>query len=84
MLNDIRKLLFDVDKYDSVIIRDIMIKPPEVVYIDDRMDLVMKKLERTKTWNLPVIDSKNRYLGMVSQSTLFYFYRNQLLYQTEL
>jgi CIC family chloride channel protein len=83
MLNDIRKLLFDADKYDSVKIRDIMITPPEIVRIDDRMDLVMKKLERTKTWNLPVIDNRNRYLGIVSQSTLFYFYRNQLLSQIE-
>ena len=84
MLNDIRKLLFDVEKYDSVIIRNIMIRPPEVVHIDDRMNQVMKKLEKTKTWNLPVIDGRNHYLGMVSQSTLFYFYRNQLLSQTEM
>lgn len=83
MLNDIRKLLFDVSKYKSVRIRDIMTRTPELVHIDDRMEQVMDKLEKTKTWNLPVIDSRNRYLGMVSQSTLFYFYRNQLLYQTE-
>ena len=83
MLNDIRKLLFDISKYESLIIRDIMIKTPEVVHIEDRMEQVMNKLEKTKTWNLPVIDSRNRYVGMVSQSTLFYFYRNQLLYQTE-
>jgi CBS domain-containing protein len=83
MLNDIRKLLFDVSKYKSVKIKDIMVKTPELVHIEDRMEQVMDKLEKTKTWNLPVIDSRNRYVGMVSQSTLFYFYRNQLLYQTE-
>ena len=84
MLNDIRKLLFDVDKYNSVIIKDIMIKTSEIVNIDDRMEQVMKKLEKTKTWNLPVIDRHNRYIGMVSQSTIFSSYRNQLLYQTEI
>ncbi|HUX55532.1 MAG TPA: chloride channel protein [Bacteroidales bacterium] len=83
MLNDIRKLLFDVDKYNSVIIKDIMIQTPEIVHIEDRMEQVMKKLEKAKTWNLPVIDSRNRYLGMVSQSTIFSYYRHQLLYQTE-
>ena len=83
MLNDIRKLLFDVSKYESVKIRDIMITTPEIVHIEDRMEQVMNKLEKTKTWNLPVIDDHKRYVGMVSQSTLFYFYRNQLLYQTE-
>jgi chloride channel protein, CIC family len=83
MLNDIRKLLFDVSKYKSAIIRDIMTTPKEVVNIDDRMEQVMAKLERTKTWNLPVIDSHNRFVGMVSQSTIFYSYRNQLLNQLE-
>ncbi len=82
-LNDIRKLLFDTSKYDTVKIGDIMVTTPEVVHIEDRMDQVMNKLEKTKTWNLPVIDNRHRYVGMVSQSTLFYFYRNQLLYQTE-
>ncbi len=83
MLNDIRKLLFDVGQYESVRVRDMMINTPEIVHIEDRMEQVMNKLEKTKTWNLPVIDGHNRYVGMVSQSTLFYFYRNQLLFQTE-
>jgi chloride channel protein, CIC family len=83
-LNDIRKLLFDVEKYNSVIIKDIMIKSPEIVYIDDQMDQVMDKFEKTKSWNLPVLDHHNRYIGMVSQSTLFSSYRSQLLYQTEI
>jgi chloride channel protein, CIC family len=82
-LNDIRKLLFDTDKYETVMIKDIMITTPDVVHIEDRMEQVMNKLEKNKTWNLPVIDDRKRYVGMVSQSTLFYFYRNQLLYQTE-
>jgi CIC family chloride channel protein len=83
-LNDIRKLLFDTDKYNTVKIKDIMVTTSEVVHIEDRMEQVMNKLEKTKTWNLPVIDDKYRYVGMVSRSTLFYYYRNQLLYQTEI
>ncbi len=83
LLNDIRKVLFEASKYKSVIIKDIMTKPPEIVHTDDRMEQVMAKLERTKSWNLPVIDRHNRYVGMVSQSTLFYAYRNQLLNQID-
>lgn len=82
-LNDIRKLLFDVSKYDTVKIKDIMISAPTLIYIDDRMNQVMTKFEMTKTWNLPVVDHHNKYIGMVSQSTLFTSYRNQLLNQTE-
>jgi CIC family chloride channel protein len=83
-LNDIRKLLFDVSKYKSVYIKDIMTTTPDIVHIEDRMGQIMDKFEKTKAWNLPVIDRHNRYVGMVSQSTLFSSYRNQLLYQTEL
>ncbi len=82
-LNDVRKLLFDVDRYNSVMIKDIMIKTPENIYTDDRMDQVMDKFVRTKTWNLPVIDHNNKYIGMVSQSTIFSSYRNQVLNQIE-
>jgi chloride channel protein, CIC family len=83
-LNDIRKLLFDVSKYNSVIVKDIMTSSPVLIYNDDRMEQVMNKFEKTKAWNLPVIDHQNRYIGMVSQSSLFASYRNQLLYQTEI
>jgi CIC family chloride channel protein len=82
-LNDVRKLLFDVDKYNSVIIKDIMIKTPENIYTDDRMDKVMDKFVKTKAWNLPVIDHNNKYIGMVSQSTIFSSYRNEVLNQIE-
>jgi CIC family chloride channel protein len=84
MLNDIRKLLFDVSKYNSVLIKDIMSTTPDIVYKDDRMEQVINKFEKTNTWNLPVLDHRNKYIGMVSKSTLFSFYRNQLLYQTEI
>ncbi len=83
-LNDIRKLIFDVSKYETVIIKDIMTTAPEIINIDDRMEQVIKKFEKSKAWNLPVVDHQNRYVGIVSHSSLFASYRNQLLYQTEI
>jgi CIC family chloride channel protein len=83
-LDNIRKLMFDTGKYNSIIIKDIMTSTPVLINIDDRMEQVMDKFEKTKAWNLPVIDRRNRYVGMVSQSSLFTSYRNQLLYQTEI
>jgi CIC family chloride channel protein len=82
-LNDIRKLIFETGKYKQVIIKDIMASTLEVINIDDRMGQVMDKFEITNAWNLPVIDHRKRYVGMVSKSSLFTYYRNQLLYQTE-
>jgi CIC family chloride channel protein len=47
------------------------------------MSRVMDKFDKTREWHLPVIDKNNRYIGIVSQSTIFSSYRNQLVFQTE-
>ena len=83
-LNDIRKLMFESDQYARVHAKDIMTTSPELVNVNDRMEQVIKKFEETHAWNLPVVDHRNRYVGMISQSTLFSVYRNQLLFHTEM
>ena len=60
-----------------------MINTPDIIYINDRMDQIINKFEKIKTWNLTVLDHHNTYIDIVSKSTLFSYYRNQLLYQTE-
>jgi CIC family chloride channel protein len=82
LLNDVRKVMFDVGRYDQVRVSDIMIEAPTVVNIDDKMMDVLDKFERTGAWNLPVIDRYQRYRGLVSKSTIFSVYRNQLLLRT--
>lgn len=84
LLNDIRQLMFDFDEYDKVVVKDIMTVSPAIVNIDDRMEQVMNKFEKTRAWNLPVVDRHNRYLGMLSQSSIFASYRNRLLHQYEI
>ncbi len=83
LLNDIRELMFDQSKYDIVIVKDIMIKPAAIIKRDDPMSRVMEKFDKTHAWNLPVVDKNDRYIGMVSQSSIFSAYRNQLVFQTE-
>jgi CBS domain-containing protein len=84
LLNDIRELMFDQEKYDKVIVRDIMVKPAAIINRDDTMGIVMEKFDKTHAWNLPVVDKNNRYMGMVSQSSIFSSYRNQLIIQTDI
>ena len=50
----------------------------------DRMEQVMKKFERSRAWNLPVVDRHNRYIGILSQSSIFSSYRNLLMDQQEI
>jgi CIC family chloride channel protein len=84
VLNDVRGLMFDQEKYDKLTIKEIMKQAPAIVSIDDPMNRVMEKFEKTQAWNLPVIDRNHRYLGMVSKSTIFSAYRFELLSQAEI
>lgn len=77
LLDDIRKVMFNQDLYDKTFVRDFMTMPPTIVDVTDSMDLVMKKFEDTKAWNLPVIED-GRYIGFVSKAKIFNTYRRVL------
>ena len=77
-LDDVRKVMFDKEKYGSLRIISIMKSAPAFVYEDEKMEGVMKKFERTQAWNLPVVDDENKYVGFVSKSMIFSSYREQL------
>ena len=77
-LDDVREMMFDRSRYDSVRIYTIMKSAPAFVYQDERMESVMDKFESTQAWNPPVLDDENKYLGFVSKSKIFSSYRDQL------
>lgn len=77
-LDDVRELMFDTDKYETLLVKDLMLTAPEYIQIDEPMEKVMDKFESTGAWNLPVID-KGKYVGFVSKSKIFSAYRNVLV-----
>lgn len=77
-LDDVRSIMFDSSLYDTTKIYHIMKSTPAFIYEDEKMESVMMKFEQTNTWNLPVLDDENRYLGFVSKSKIFSSYRDQL------
>lgn len=79
LLNEVRKIMFDVAKYDKIKVNEIMVSSPAVVNIDDSMQDVLDKFESTNAWNLPVVDRYERYRGLVSKSSIFSAYRSELL-----
>ena len=84
LLNDVRELMFDQRKYNRLHAKDIMRNTETLIRSNETMNKVVEKFDRTRDWNLPVVDKNNHYLGIISQSTLFKAYRNQLVYHTEL
>ncbi|MGL5937930.1 MAG: chloride channel protein [Phocaeicola sp.] len=79
LLDDIRSLMFRQELYRRFTVEKFMITPPERIYESDSMELVMKKFDETKAWNLPVLDSADKYKGFVSKSKIFNAYRQVLV-----
>jgi len=77
-LEDIRRDMFKVEEYQTLHVFNFMKSSPEYVYVDEKMDSVMLKFEKTDAWNLPVIDENRVYVGFVSKSKIFSAYRAQL------
>jgi CIC family chloride channel protein len=77
-LEDIRRDMFKTDQYQTMHVYNFMRSAPAYVYIDEKMDSVMMKFEKTGAWNLPVVDRDRTYIGFVSKSKIFSAYREQL------
>lgn len=77
-LDDIRQIMFDVEKLDTTLIKDLMHAPPGFVDMHDDMDVVMDKFQSSGAWNLPVTNN-GKYVGFLSKATIFASYRKKLL-----
>lgn len=77
-LEDIRRDMFKTELYDTQHVYNYMKSAPAYVYVDEKMDSVMKKFETTGAWNLPVVEKDRTYVGFVSKSKIFSSYREQL------
>jgi CIC family chloride channel protein len=78
IMENIRSIIFNTEMYDTTFVSDIMIAPPAFVELGENMDSVMKKFNKTKAWNLPVVEN-GEYRGFLSKSKIFNEYRDMLL-----
>jgi len=79
MMNDIRNIMFRPELYDRFTVDKFMVGAPAKVSINSSMEEVMNMFENTKAWNLPVVDDKGVYQGILSQSSVFNSYREVLV-----
>ncbi|HZJ73549.1 MAG TPA: chloride channel protein [Perlabentimonas sp.] len=77
-LDDVRELMFETEKYETTLVKELMVAAPEYILTNEPMERVMDKFESTGAWNLPVIDN-GKYFGFVSKSKIFSAYREVLL-----
>ena len=81
-LDDIRDIMFDREKQERILIKELMHSPPEILLATENMQKAMEKFELSGAWNLPVIED-GKYLGFVSKSRIFNAYRKRLIKQKQ-
>ena len=79
LMNDIRNIMFRPELYERFTVEKFMVGSPAKIEINKSMEDVMYTFEKTKAWNLPVVDEKGEYVGLLSQSSVFNSYREVLV-----
>lgn len=77
ILDDVRKIIFRPELYDSVIVDDLMhpLSEGDVVRSTDSLKDVVEKFRIGDRYNLVVIDENGKYLGFLSRANTFSAYR---------
>ncbi|MCP4521448.1 MAG: chloride channel protein [Cytophagales bacterium] len=80
-LNDVRNIMFDPEKQEHIIVGSLMRpvnKKYTIINNHDTADMIVKKFDESKEWNLPVIQDEV-YIGFVSKSSFLDLYRHKLI-----
>ncbi|NTV83100.1 MAG: chloride channel protein, partial [Bacteroidales bacterium] len=76
-LDDIRHIMFKPELYETVIVKNLMVKPDTSVSPDDSMETVAEKFANYDKYNLPVLQD-GKYVGFVSKANVFSTYREMV------
>ena len=77
-LDDVRKIMFHQDLYETTFVRDLMTIPPSYIDKKENIDSVMEAFRHTGAWNLPVLDN-GYYVGFISKSRIYSTYRELIV-----
>lgn len=75
--NDIREIIFNNYRVKYTLVKEIMLKPAELISPEDSMEMVMNKFEKSKKAFLPVLKD-GKYYGFISKSVALEAYRTKL------
>jgi CIC family chloride channel protein len=77
LMDDIRDIMFRPELYEKAHVRNLMIIPATIVNIDDTMEEVAHKFQKSGKYVLPVL-ADGEYMGFVSRANVFSEYRKML------
>ena len=76
-VDSIRKLLFNSELYDMILVYDVMSDTGPVLDSNDTLNDAVLLFDRLRLWNLPVTEN-GKYLGFVSKVGIYDNYRRML------
>lgn len=77
-LDNIREIMFNTSRYDNTQVKDFYLPATHRLDIHTPMQQVMEIFEKSKVWNLPVLQN-GQYVGFISKSNIFNEYRKLLI-----
>ena len=77
-ITKIRHIMFRTELYHRFTVRQIMTPVAAVLGVNDPMEDIMKKFEKTNTYFLPVVDVDNHLIGFVSRTRIYNMYRKMV------
>jgi CIC family chloride channel protein len=82
ILDQIRHIMFEPDKYENTAVHSLMFMPSNIVDLDDDMETVAGKFQHSGKYNLVVLQD-GKYIGFVSRANVFSHYRDILKEMSE-
>ncbi|HEX5025624.1 MAG TPA: chloride channel protein, partial [Agriterribacter sp.] len=83
-LNDIKQKIFQPEIFKKTSVKSIMKKPPDILFEDENMLVVMEKFDISRSWYLPVLTREKHFIGFLSKTKVFAKYREILSEQGDL
>lgn len=80
--HQVKEYIFDELLAGAILIEEVMNPRPEIVEKGEDMVQIIHRFDRPGVWNLVVLD-KERFVGLISKSSLLDHYRHELRVQTQ-
>jgi len=82
-VEDVLKKAINNPANPDLTVHDLMQTAPAIVFMNDSMKIVLKKMEKENAWLLPVLNEQEQYIGFVSKTAVFNKYRALLSRQAD-
>lgn len=77
-MTKLRHIIFRTELYHHFKARQLMCQPESTLSVNDPMEEVMKRFDRTDATMLPVLDNDNHLIGYISRTHMYAMYRKMV------